>query len=371
MTTAASSSSVPAGFAEAAAASAAGSASPRALPLGPLMIDIAGHELSELDRERLCHPLVGGIILFTRNYRDPEQLRALTAEIHALRQPQLLIAVDHEGGRVQRFRAGFTRLPAMRSLGETYAADPEAGRQLARATGLVLAAELRAHGVDYAFTPVLDLDYGPSRVIGDRAFHRDPAVIVDLVKALGEGLRAGGMGTCGKHYPGHGYVIPDSHVELPVDERPLSEIQEDLEPYRQLVQAGALDGVMAAHVIYRQVDPATAVFSRHWIDNLRQDVGFAGVVFTDDLSMAGAGVVGDMLARVETAYAAGCDMLLVCNSPDAVGDVLARWQPPQDAAYQARSARIERLAATMQQPVGDLLASAAYRAAQALLPAVA
>lgn len=304
------------------------------LPPGPLMIDIAGTALTDLDRERLLHPLVGGVILFSRNYADPAQLTALTAEIHALRP--LLIAVDHEGGRVQRFRDGFTRLPPMRAIGQAYDRDAAAGLSAARDVGYVLAAELRSRGVDYSFTPVLDLDYGPSRVIGDRAFHRDPAAVVALAGALGEGLREGGMGTCGKHFPGHGYVIPDSHVELPVDERQLADMADDLRPYREL----PLDGVMAAHVIYSCFDCNTAVFSNRWIDYLRNDVKFDGVVFTDDLSMAGAGVVGDMLARVRTAYAAGCDMLLVCNAPDAVGQVLDGWQPEIDPA---RSARVQQL----------------------------
>lgn len=303
---------------------------------GPLMIDIAGTELTALDRERLCHPLVGGIILFTRNYRDRAQLTALCDEIHALREPRLLIAVDHEGGRVQRFREGFTRLPPMRALGQLHDSDPVAALTAARAAGFVLAAELRACGVDYSFTPVLDLDYGPSRVIGDRAFHRDPGVVAALAAALGEGLKAGGMGTCGKHFPGHGYVIPDSHVELPVDDRPLAAMADDLRPYREL----ALDAVMAAHVIYECFDCNTAVFSNKWISYLRNDLKFDGVVFTDDLSMAGAGVVGDMLARVQTAWAAGCDMLLVCNAPDAVAQVLAGWQPEIDPRRGERVARL-------------------------------
>ena len=306
------------------------------LPLGPLMIDIAGTELTDLDRERLCHPLVGGIILFSRNYTNPQQLEALTAAIHALRSPTLLIAVDHEGGRVQRFREGFTRLPAMAVLGRLWDRDSVRACEAAGLVGYVLAAELRARGVDYSFTPVLDLDYGPSRVIGDRAFHRQPEAVIALANALGEGLKQAGMGACGKHYPGHGYVIPDSHVELPVDDRAFEAMQEDIEPYRQL----QLDGVMAAHVIYNCMDCNTAVFSNKWINYLRNDIKFDGVVFTDDLSMAGAGVVGDMLARVETAYAAGCDMLLVCNAPDVVGDVLARWQPEVDLG---RGRRVEAL----------------------------
>ncbi|MBS1157903.1 MAG: hypothetical protein H6R15_322 [Proteobacteria bacterium] len=311
----------------------------RHLPLGPLMIDIAGTALSDLDRERLGHPLVGGIILFSRNYANPQQLEQLTAEIHALRQPALLIAVDHEGGRVQRFREGFTRLPPMAALGRLWDKDPAAAKRAAQQVGYVLAAELRARGVDYSFTPVLDLDYGPSRVIGDRAFHRQPAVVIALAAALTAGLRQAGMASCGKHFPGHGYVIPDSHVELPVDDRPLEAMREDLQPYREL----ALDAVMAAHVIYECYDCNTAVFSNKWISYLRNDIKFNGVVFTDDLSMAGAGVVGGMLQRVDTAYRAGCDMLLVCNAPDSVAEVLADWHPEVDVL------RGQRVAALMPQ----------------------
>lgn len=332
------------------------------LPLGPLMIDIAGTELSDLDRARLSHPLVGGIILFTRNYRDKTQLKALTSEIHALRSPSLLIAVDHEGGRVQRFRYEFTQLPAMRALGQLYDEDAAAALAAAADVGFVLAAELRECGVDYSFTPVLDLDYGPSRVIGDRSFHRDPAVVTALAGALSKGLKRAGMGNCGKHYPGHGYVIPDSHVELPVDERSLEDIQEDLAPYRRL----ALDAVMAAHVIYREFDSNTAVFSDRWISYLRNEIKFDGVVFTDDLSMAGAGVVGDMLARVQTAYGAGCDMLLVCNAPDSVQRVLDYWQPDIDPV---RGSRVLKLLPTISAPD---LASDDYKGARSrILPLVA
>lgn len=328
------------------------------LPLGPLMIDIAGTELTNLDRERLCHPLVGGIILFSRNYSNPGQLSALTAAIHALRSPSLLIAVDHEGGRVQRFRDGFTRLPAMAVLGMLWDGNPEAALATARQVGYVLAAELRARGVDYSFTPVLDLDYGPSRVIGDRAFHRQPSAVIALATALGEGLRQAGMGCCGKHYPGHGYVIPDSHVELPVDDRPFEAMREDMLPYRQV----PLDGVMAAHVIYNCMDCNTAVFSNKWISYLRNDIKFNGVVFTDDLSMAGAGVVGDMLNRVETAYNAGCDMLLVCNAPEVVGKVLDHWQPEVDPV---RGKRVEALIPQTLALTWDALQTdAAYQAAQ-------
>lgn len=300
------------------------------------MIDIAGTELTDLDRERLCHPAVGGIILFARNYACPEQLDRLCAEIHALREPRLPIGIDHEGGRVQRCREGFTRLPAMRSLGEAWDRDPVAAREKARAIGYVLAAELRLHGVDLSFTPVLDLDWGRSSVVGTRAFHRDPEIVTALAGELIGGLRQAGMIACGKHFPGHGWVEADSHVAIPVDERSATELVPDMLPYHRL----QLDAVMPAHVSFPKMDSKSAGFSSYWINILRNDIKFDGVVFSDDLSMEGASVAGDIVARATAAYRAGCDMLLVCNSPDSVGELLARWQEPLDPV---RSARIERL----------------------------
>ncbi len=309
------------------------------LPLGPLMIDIAGLQLSDLEQERLCHPLVGGLILFARNYASPQQLEQLTAAVHALRSPALPIAIDHEGGRVQRCRDGFTRLPAMRRLGEQWDRDPQAAWLAARGIGYVLAAELRARGVDLSFTPVLDLDWGRSSVIGDRSLHADPAAVVRLAGALIEGLHCAGMAACGKHFPGHGWVEADSHVALPVDERELEELAPDIEPYRRL----ELDAVMPAHVIYRRLDPRPAGFSRFWTGMLRHQIGFDGVIFSDDLSMAGASVAGGLGERCTAAWDAGCDLLLVCNSPDAVGELLANWQPPGDPL---RAQRVERLVPT-------------------------
>ena len=303
---------------------------------GPLMIDIAGKSLSDTDRLRLCHTLVGGVILFTRNYESPAQLATLCADIHAVREPKLPIAVDHEGGRVQRFHAGFTRLPAMRKLGEWWDAEPQAALDAARAIGFVLAAELRARGVDFSFTPVLDLDWGRSGVIGDRAFHRDPTAVTALAAALNAGLRAAGTACCGKHFPGHGWAEADSHVAIPADERSLAQLAPDLAPYGHL----KLDAVMPAHVIYPQVDSRPAGFSPVWMEKLRGEFGFDGVIFSDDLSMEGASVAGDIVARAEAAWGAGCDMLLVCNAPDAVGELLARWHPTMDARRAARVARL-------------------------------
>ncbi|MBI2307558.1 MAG: beta-N-acetylhexosaminidase [Rhodocyclales bacterium] len=317
--------------------------SPKQLPLGPLMIDIAGTGLTDLDRERLSHPSVGGIILFARNYASPEQLARLCGEIHVLRTPPLPIGIDHEGGRVQRCREGFTRLPAMRSLGEAWDADPARAKEMARAIGYVLAAELRAHGVDLSFTPVLDLDWGRSTVVGTRAFHRDPEVVAALAGELIVGLRQAGMIACGKHFPGHGWVEADSHVAIPVDERGLDELAADMLPYRKL----ELDAVMPAHVSFPKVDSKSAGFSNYWISFLRNDIKFGGVIFSDDLSMEGASVAGDVLARATAAYRAGCDMLLVCNAPEAVGELLQRWHEPLDPQ---RSARIAGLLPTRPAP---------------------
>ncbi len=317
---------------------------PRQLPPGPVMIDIQGLVLTDLDRERLTHPLVGGLILFSRNYESPEQLSALCAEVKALRSPQLLIAIDHEGGRVQRCRPGFTAIPAMGKLGALWDAAPGEAIAGAQDLGYVLAAELRARGVDFSFTPVLDLDYGRSTVIGSRSFHRQPEAVVQLAGALIQGLRQAGMGCCGKHFPGHGWVQADSHVAIPVDERDWDKLLADMEPFRRL----ALDAVMPAHVIYPVVDEKSAGFSNYWINYLRNNLKFDGVVFSDDLSMEGASVAGDVVARAQAAWSAGCDMLLVCNAPEAVGQLLERWQPALDPV---RAARVQRL--LPQKPASD------------------
>ena len=315
-------------------------------PRGPVMIDVAGTALTDEERERLLDPLVGGVILFARNYTDSDQLRALTADLRALRDPALIIAVDHEGGRVQRFRTdGFTRLPSMRSLGALWEQDHLAALEAARATGFVLASELRAHGVDLSFAPVLDLDNGCCRAIGNRAFHRDPQVIAALAQALVAGMAEAGMGAVGKHFPGHGFVEADSHHDVPVDERDFDTVwNEDIAPYRHRL-GRQLAGVMPAHVIYPKADPSAepqpAGFSPFWLkDVLRGRLGFRGVIFSDDLNMEGARVAGDIVGRAKAAYAAGCDMLLVCNRPDLAAELLDRWAPEPDADHLARLAAI-------------------------------
>ncbi len=303
---------------------------------GAVMLDVAGVRLAAEDKDRLCHPSVGGVILFARNFESSGQLVALTAEIRSLR-PELLIAVDHEGGRVQRFQQGFTRIPPMRLLGDAWDKDPHAATALAEAIGYVIALELRSHGVDFSFAPVLDVDFSSSSVIGDRAFSDEPQAIAALAGAFVAGLAAGGAPSVGKHFPGHGYVKADSHVAVPVDERGLGEIEAaDLVPYRELIGRG-LGGVMPAHVIYPKVDHRPAGFSPVWLkDILRGRLGFDGLIFSDDLSMEGASVAGGAVERAHAALAAGCDMVLVCNAPQAAAEVLDGLKVGLDAARAAR-----------------------------------
>jgi beta-N-acetylhexosaminidase len=305
------------------------------------MLDVVGKTLTPEDEARLKHPLVGGVILFARNYESPSQLAELTASIRALRTPPLLISVDHEGGRVQRFRTGFTKIPPMRELGKLYDQHPKRAKHLAEQVGYVLASELRACGVDFSFTPVLDVDYGASSVIGDRAFHAEPQVIAELAHSLLIGLKKGGMPTVGKHFPGHGYVCADSHLEIPVDERSYTDIELcDLIPFRQMVNFG-LTAVMPAHVIYPKVDPRPAGFSKIWLkDILRGELGFEGCIFSDDLSMEGATVAGGIVQRAEAALHAGADMVLVCNKPESADELLAGLKWEMSAPTRARLAQM-------------------------------
>ena len=309
---------------------------------GPVMLDVVGTELDKDDIRRIRHPLTGGVILFARNYRDREQLTALTAAIHEIR-PGIVIAVDHEGGRVQRFRTdGFTHLPSMRKLGQLWDRDVLAATRAATDVGYVLAAELRACGVDLSFTPVLDLDYGESGVIGDRSFHRDARVVTLLAKSLNHGLALAGMLNCGKHFPGHGFVRADSHLEMPVDERTLDAIlAEDAAPYGWL--GLSLAGVMPAHVIYPEVDRNPAGFSRKWLTILRQQFNFKGIIFSDDLSMEGARFAGSVVDGAHAALDAGCDMVLVCNSPERADELLAGLHIKSGHAAAASAARIAGL----------------------------
>lgn len=302
----------------------------RALPLGPVIAAVAGTELTPADRERLLHPQVGGLTLFARNFADAAQITRLCGEIHALREPALLICVDHEGGRVQRFREGYTRLPPMRRIGELWDEHPAQATEAARAAGLVMALELRQCGVDLSFAPVLDLDYGASTIIGDRAFHSDARAVNELAGALLDGLAAGGMAGVGKHFPGHGFIVADSHLELPVDPRPLAEIEvSDLQPFIALSRR--LAGVMPAHVLYPRIDQRPAGYSRFWLQEiLRRRCGFEGAIFSDDLGMLGAAGEGSLGSRARAAFEAGCDLVLACTPEDADGvlDELKHEMPP-------------------------------------------
>jgi beta-N-acetylhexosaminidase len=304
------------------------------------MIDVAGLELTLEDRELLAHPLVGGCILFTRNFASVEQLEQLVADIRGVRTPSLLVAVDHEGGRVQRFRKDFTVLPPMRTIGREYDLDAVAGKLLARQSGWLLAAELLAVGIDMSFAPVVDLDYGVSSVIGDRAFHRDHRVVAELSIAFMNGMKQAGMAATAKHFPGHGAVVPDSHVAMPVDRRSLVDMDNDLYPYQRLIDNG-LASVMAAHVVFSEVDALPAGFSRKWLqDELRGRMGFGGAIFSDDLSMAGAGIVGDMPERVRAALGAGCDIVPICNNREGVLQVIESLPGSGDPSSHIRLARL-------------------------------
>jgi beta-N-acetylhexosaminidase len=325
------------------------------------MLDVGGLELTPDDVERLQHPQVGGVVLFARNFAAPLQLIQLTHSIRELRSPALLIAVDHEGGRVQRFRHGFTAIPAMRELGKLWDRDPAQAIAAARGCGFVIGSELQAHGVDFSFAPVLDVDYGESGVIGDRALHSDPHAIAVLAEALQAGLNAAGMTSIGKHFPGHGYVRADSHLEVPVDDRSLAEIAAaDLLPFQRLARSG-MGGVMPAHVIYPKVDSKPAGFSSVWLQRiLREKLGFPGIIFSDDLLMEGASTAGGVVARANAALNAGCDMALLCNDPRASDTLLEGLERRPVAPTLAK--RLEKMR-------GKAISSAALKANAAYLAA--
>jgi beta-N-acetylhexosaminidase len=311
------------------------------LSLGPVMIDVAGTALDAEDRELLCHPSVGGVILFGRNFVAPAQLAELAAEIHALREPHLLIGVDQEGGRVQRFREGFTRLPSAGRFAELYSRHPRDARASCESVAWLMAAELRSVGVDFSFAPVLDLDRGLNPVVGDRAFGSRARAVGDLALAWLDGVRRAGMAGVGKHFPGHGGVSVDSHLDLPVDPRPYADLlMEDLIPFERLI-AHALEGIMPAHVLFPSVDDRPAGFSPVWLrDILRGRLGFQGVIFSDDLSMGAAESGGGPVERARAASHAGCDMLLVCNNRPAALEVLEAFADHHDPAAELRLLRM-------------------------------
>ncbi len=310
------------------------------MTLGPLMVDVAGTSLTAEDREVLAHPLVGSVILFTRNYVEPSQLEALVDEIRAVRAPPLLVSVDHEGGRVQRFRSGFSVLPPARRAGHEYDMDPRQGLEMARRLGWLMAAELRAFDIDFSFAPCVDLDYGVSEIIGDRAFHRRPEAVAELALAYLVGMREAGMAATAKHFPGHGAVVADSHLALPVDRRTLEDLAEDIKPYRRLI-ANDLPAIMMAHVLFPEVDSVPASFSARWVQQiLRGELAFRGVVFADDLSMQGATGMGDIVSRATAAMAAGCDILPVCNDRPSVVELIDGLREKPGPASQLRLLRM-------------------------------
>lgn len=338
---------------------------------GPIMADVAGFKLTDEEKQRLLNPNVGGVILFRRNFESVAQLKALTTEIHDLRHPHLVIAVDHEGGRVQRFIDGFTRLPAMDVLGHLW---DEEGAEAATATaitvGWVLAAELRACGIDLSFTPVLDLGWGNNQVIGNRSFHADASVVTELALALQTGLNKGGMRSCGKHFPGHGFVEGDSHHVLPEDHRTFADLMaQDMVPFQRLSQAG-MAAVMPAHVVYPAVCPKPAGFSSQWLQTiLRGDLHFNGVIFSDDLTMEGAVSEGDISQRARVSFEAGCDIVLVCNRPDLVDELLLDFEVPANPHLAERWAYMAGQGEAAD--FGHALTTPAFQAAQALVAKLA
>ncbi len=338
------------------------------MTLGPLMIDLGGPRIEAEELELLRHPLVGGVILFTRNFTDSEQLSALVSAIHAARSPPLIVAVDHEGGRVQRFRDPFSPLPSARRIGHALDVDGRAGPALARRMGWLMAAELRAHGVDISFAPCVDLDYGLNAAIGDRAFHARADAVSQLAIAYVHGMRDAGMAATAKHFPGHGAVRADTHHALAVDRRELADLTEDLTPYRRLIDNG-LPGVMMAHVKFPAVDERPASSSSRWISGvLRGGMHFQGAVFSDDMSMAGAAAERDIVARAERALSAGCDMLLVCNDRAAVVSLLNRLKGEPEPASQVR---IVRMRGRDGRPWRELLDSAEWKEARASVESLA
>lgn len=331
------------------------------MALGPLMVDLLATELSEAEKEILKHPLVGGVILFSRNFESVEQITRLCNEIHQLRQPHLLISVDHEGGRVQRFRKGFSRLPPVAAIGKEYHQHPKLTLERAEQSGWLMAAELRAVGVDFSFAPVLDLDYGVSQVIGDRSFHRDPLAVTDIARAYIQGMKRAWMSAVGKHFPGHGAVEVDSHLGLPVDSRHLEDmLQADMLPFTRLCQT-ELAGIMPAHIVYENNDKLPACFSPFWLQEmLRGKLQFQGAILSDDLSMEGAAIMGGPLERAEAALSAGCDMVLVCNNPGSVEQVIDGLKVSTDPL---RNARLMRLHGRHATPRHELQQSAEWKQA--------
>lgn len=334
--------------------------------LGPVMFDPRGPALDSDERALLRRPATGGVILFKRNYESPEQIAELVADIRAER-PDILIAVDHEGGRVQRFREGFTHLPPAARYAERLSG--KALPQTLETAGWLMAVELRSVGIDFSFAPVLDVDIGISEIIGDRSFSGDPQAVGDCALAFARGMKRAGMAAVGKHFPGHGAVALDSHLALPIDPRPYREILErDLLPFKTLIEAG-LEGIMPAHVVYPEVDARPAGFSKRWIGEvLRRELNFRGAAFSDDLSMEGAAAVGGYVERAQLAVEAGCDMILVCNNPEAAAQVVDALE---NVDWRDRQARLRAMRGAFSVDRAALRDSQEWRDAVATIKALA
>lgn len=325
------------------------------------MLDVEGLTLTPADRALLREPAVGGVILFSRNFASPAQLADLVSAVRAVRSPPLLVAVDHEGGRVQRFRDGFSDIPPMRRLGRQYDSDPESALSLAKTAGWLIASELRAMDIDLCFAPCVDLDWGVSEIIGDRAFHSDPQIVAGLASAFCRGLRSAGMAAVAKHFPGHGAVVADSHLQLPVDRRAFGDLLDDMRPYESLIGKRQLAGVMMAHVVYAELDPAPASFSSYWIQNqLRSQLGYDGAIFGDDLSMKATESFGSMVARAKLALESGCDMIPICNDRAAAATAVAALRDYSNPLSLVRLARLHGTGHVMRE---SLLASDEWHAA--------
>jgi beta-N-acetylhexosaminidase len=325
------------------------------------MLDVEGLTLTPADRTLLREPAVGGVILFSRNYASPDQVADLVSAIRAVRSPPLLVAVDHEGGRVQRFRNGFSDIPPMRLLGRQYDGDAESAVSLATTAGWLIASELRAMDIDLCFAPCVDLDWGVSEIIGNRSFHRKPQVVAELASAFSRGLRSAGMAAVAKHFPGHGAVVADSHLKLPVDRRPFGDLLDDMRPYESLIGKRQLAGIMLAHVVYSEVDPLPAGFSEYWIQNqLRAQLGYDGAVFCDDLSMKATEEFGSMVVRARLALEAGCDMILICNDRAAASAAVGALREYSNPLSLVRLARLHGTGQSMRE---SLLASDEWQVA--------
>ena len=334
------------------------------MSLGPVMLDIEGLALSPADRDLLREPAVGGVILFSRNFESVDQVTDLVSEIRALRSPPLLVAVDHEGGRVQRFRDGFTQIPPMRHIGREYDRDRDSGLAIARQAGWLIASELRAAGIDLSFGPCVDLDWGISEIIGNRSFHRKPEAVSELAGAFARGLRSAGMAAVAKHFPGHGAVVADSHLKLPVDRREYGLILDDMRPYDSMISTGVIAGVMLAHIVYREIDSLPAGFSEYWIQReLRSRLGFGGAVFCDDLSMKATASYGSMAERAKLSLQAGCDMILVCNDRDRAHRAVDALNDYSNPLSLVRLARLHGTGAVLRE---TLLASDDWQRANTL-----